>query len=388
MTFPARCIFSGLLLATTALWAEPIVDFGIAAEGRIVPGDGLVAVAAPGIVAEVKVKAGDTVKKGDVLAVLEGAEVAQAAVQVAEARVKVAQAGVKVAKTRQAAADFSTKATEAQKTVLEAQIAEAESGVAVAQKAMARALAEHDAAAANLNGQIAEYRRIITDLDPPRKDREDLTSRQNMLQLQIAKLSETRQPLEAELQAQVAQAQAGVAAAKAQLTVTDAQTLAAQAEAGVAMAQADYTAARELAVAEAALAQAQAEAKAMQVLAPMDGTVIVVNVQPGEAVGPNGVCFLGDTTHMFVEAQVYIDDIKRVKAGQKATVSGTALGGDLKGTVAEVGLMVSPANLYTPDPTVFTDRRVVPVRIALNDSAKAAKLIYAQVTVKISNGGE
>lgn len=394
MIFAQRCLFIFFCVLSASVYSQRSpVAFGTAAEGRIVPGEGLVAVAAPApggaaIVTKISVKAGDTVKRGDVLATLEGQAAAQAAVKVAEAQEQVAQAGLKVARARQAAAQLSAEVPARQKAVWQAGVAEAQAGVLAAQKAMAQALAEHDAALQKIHGQIAEYQRIIVDLDPPRKDREDLLTRQNMLKLEIASLSQTRASLEAQLQAKVAQAQAAVESAQAQLAVAEVQVQSAQAEAGVAQAQAEYQAQRELGVATESLARAQIEARAFEVRAPMDGSIIAVNAQPGESVGPEGIFYMGDLSKMFVEAQIYIDDISRVKVGQTATISGPALSEGLTGTVAEVGMMVSPANLYTPDPTVFTDRRVVPVRIALNDSAKAAKLIYAQVTVKIAQSAE
>lgn len=376
---------SAILLCTVAQAQKPLIDLGIAAEGRIVPGDGLIAVAAPGIVAELKVQAGSTVKQGDTLAVIQGAEAAEAAVKVAEGNAHAAEAAIAVTETRIQTAKQAAAAAQAQVAVAEKQVATAQAGVKVAQMAMERALAEHDAGSRNIQGQMSEHQRVVDELDPPRKEREELKIKNNMLALEIAKLTEIRPALEAELMAQVTSAQATATTAEAQVIVAKANAQAAQED--VTLAQAGlFQTKQEAANATAAVYQAQAEAKAFTVRAPIDGTVIAINTLPGEAVGPEGICYLGDTSRMFVVAQVYIDDIRRVKVGQRATISGTALGDDLTGKVAEIGLMVSPANLYTPDPTVFTDRRVVPVRIALDDSATASKLIYAQVTVKISQG--
>lgn len=377
-------------LTILSVQAQPIVDLGIAAEGRLVPGDGLISVAAPSqggaaIVAELKVRAGDTVKKGDVLAVLEGAEAAAKAMNIGQVQLDQAEDDINLAKEAVKVAEANLAAIQAQKAIAGQHVTEAETAVTVASKALARALVEHDAASNELNGQIAEYQRVIDELDPPRKDREELTIKQNMLKLQIAKLEAMRGALEEEMQTRVDSAYASVASAQARAAAAEAEVLTAQAE----LERVKKTLSQaygEKRVASARLSQAQTEAKAFTVTAPSDGMVIRVNTQPGESVGPEGICYLGDTEHMFVEAQVYIDDIKRVKVGQKATVKSEIFENELTGTVAEIGLMVSTANLYLPDPTVFTDRRVVPVRIALDDDARAAKLIYAQVTVKISQG--
>lgn len=138
-----------------------------------------------------------------------------------------------------------------------------------------------------------------------------------------------------------------------------------------------------LASARAALERARAEADLCVIRAPVDGVVINVNAWPGEAVGQLGVLDLGETDRMIVEAEVYINDVKHVAPGAPARVRGDGFAGELTGTVAEVVGEVGPNALYPSDPYTYADRRVVKVRIRLDDGARLAALSNAQVNVTI-----
>ncbi|WOO42530.1 HlyD family efflux transporter periplasmic adaptor subunit [Rubellicoccus peritrichatus] len=371
---------------------KPIVDLGVAAEGRLVPGMGLVTVGASSqggaaIVDELLVKAGDLVKQGDRIALLKGHTLASAEAKTAQKSVVVAKAAIETAKANANAAEASVSNASKQVTVVRKQLAQVQAGVLSAEKSKTKALADHDAAATALQGQVAEHQRVLDELDPPRRDKEELIVKQNMLRLEIDKLNGTRAQLVETLDAGIAEAQAAVAIVQAQVDAAQVAVESAKADA--------QTAANDVSrvIAEAELVEAQASAALLrardsQIVAPITGRILAVNTLPGEVVGQSGIVYLGDTSNMYVEAQIYIDDIKRVKVGQPARVTGAALDGELTGKVAEVGRMVSPANVFNPDPTLFTDRRVVTVRVKMDDSAPVANLTYAQVTVKISTNAQ
>src|SRR6516225_11228327 len=93
---------------------------------------------------------------------------------------------------------------------------------------------------------------------------------------------------------------------------------------------------------------------------------------------------------MEVVAEVYETDIAKIRKGDKARITGRALPKDkegketqLEGKVVMIGIMVGRNKVYDVDPRAEVDRRTVEVRIRVDDSAAAAKLINHQVNVEI-----
>ena len=163
----------------------------------------------------------------------------------------------------------------------------------------------------------------------------------------------------------------------------------------------------QLAASKAALVSAQKEApietlKSQQRLAklrlqdsilraPIDGKILKILAKPGELVGgQQPILQLGNTSQMEVVAEVYETDIAKIRKGDKARITGRALPKDkegketqLEGKVVMIGIMVGRNKVYDVDPRAEVDRRTVEVRIRLDDSAAAAKLINHQVNVEI-----
>ena len=72
----------------------------------------------------------------------------------------------------------------------------------------------------------------------------------------------------------------------------------------------------------------------------------------------------------------------KVKVGQKATITSNAFAGKIKGTVGEIGWRVDRQSIFSLNPTADTDRRIVEVRISIDDPAdshKVARLTNLQV---------
>ena len=131
----------------------------------------------------------------------------------------------------------------------------------------------------------------------------------------------------------------------------------------------------------ATVKQAQADLNLASVLAPINGQVLKVNVRPGEVIGNNGIAAIGQTSQMYVVAEVYETDIERVKVGQKATITGAVFSEQLSGKVTQIGLEVDRQNVFNSDPLVDTDNKVVEVKIRLDpkSSAQVASLSNLQV---------
>jgi HlyD family secretion protein len=137
------------------------------------------------------------------------------------------------------------------------------------------------------------------------------------------------------LEARVREAQANVDAAEVQVAFlkrvgTDSHNLE-SAEADVERAQALLDSAK------AALELQSA------ILAPFDGTIVSVEVQPGETVVPGRIVIvLGDLSKFQVKTTDLSErDVPRIKVGQKVNISMDALGQTFTGKVAEIALVSS-----------------------------------------------
>jgi RND family efflux transporter MFP subunit len=98
--------------------------------------------------------------------------------------------------------------------------------------------------------------------------------------------------------------------------------------------------------AQAALDSAQAALAQGTLVAPFDGTLVSVEVTPGELVQPGQVAIvLGDLAHMQVETKDLSErEIARVQVGQSATIRLKSLNQDLAGRVIKIAQMSSEYN--------------------------------------------
>lgn len=140
---------------------------------------------------------------------------------------------------------------------------------------------------------------------------------------------------------------------------------------------------RKLALAEAQEDRARVELERNRITAPISGTVLEIYAYPGEAVSDQGILDLGDTENMFVNAEVYVSDIARVHEGQRAMVTGDGFAGGIAGKVAEILRETSESQLYPTSPLTAADKRVLTVRIRLEDSSRVRRLNNNQVFVRI-----
>jgi HlyD family secretion protein len=145
----------------------------------------------------------------------------------------------------------------------------------------------------------------------------------------------------------------------------------------------------DLAQSEAALAVASADLDAALIRSPVAGRVLRIHTRPGERVGDQGVVDVGGTDVMHAVAEVYEEDIGKVRPGQKARVRVPTLGAELSGEVVHKDLVVARKVVFNNDPVADTDARVVEVRIRLApaDSAQVAGLSNARAEVVIDTTG-
>jgi len=416
-----KCILWALAVCfLAASHAHAILEEHVAAQGLIVPKDGLIQGAAPAgrtgqaIVQELKVKAGDVLQPGQVIASLQGRASAEVDIEAAGAQVSEAQAGIEIVESQLKAVDAQVAAAQADVAIAEQQVkaaeaavaqaqagvAQAQAGVAVAQKGRREALEKIDAALTKIGGLNSAYQNSLDEWDPPTREREEIKMQQKQLNEEYRATQSPRAATVARLDAEVAAAEGEVAAAEAAVAAAQADVAVAQsqvdaAKQGVSHAESQRTILQaELARAKAAVELAEVSVKQAQtalamteVTAPSAGTVLYVGARAGEAVGPMGVVTLGDVSELFVEAEIYIDDARKVKAGQKVTISSDAFEGELKGKVIEVGQLVNPQGVFSPDPLEFSDKRVVQARIQLDPAQGWRPPVHSQVIARIQVGG-
>lgn len=139
--------------------------------------------------------------------------------------------------------------------------------------------------------------------------------------------------------------------------------------------------------AQAALEQADAAYQETFVRAPAAGRVLKIYARIGEKVADQGLMDFGQTDAMAIRTEVYESDIGRVALGATAQAVTPVLPFALKGTVEEIAPIVAKQSIVSENPTADTDARIVEVRIRLDqDSAKAVRdLSNLQVRVSIAS---
>lgn len=139
-------------------------------------------------------------------------------------------------------------------------------------------------------------------------------------------------------------------------------------------------------MAKASLDRATADLEMSTVRAPIDGQVLKIHSRRGEAVGEKGIAELGDTGRMYAVAEVYENDIGRVKVGHRARITSPALSEVLTGTVEAIGLLIGKKDILKTDPVADADARVVEVDIRLDNPEAAARLTNLRVDIVIQPG--
>ena len=337
--------------------------------GRIEGDDATLASKVAGRIREIKVREGDSVKAGEVIAVLDDEQIrareqqAQAAVEQAQSRVQRAQQQIAVFTEQVKGSEMGEQQA---KTDAEGRVSQAEAQVAAAEAALAQAEASYKFAKWDEEKFIA----LRESGDVPER------------QMQQARTTAAAQAeLVRAAKKQVEAARGGLRAAQAMLknpVIRSSQTSTIRQQ--IAQASSDIEAATaDVARAKAQLEEVQAARRDLQIVAPFAGTVQTRAVEPGEVVAPGTpIITLIDLQQVYLRGFIPEGKIGNVKIGQKARVWLDATTPGTKERIeieAEVS-RIDPQASFTPENTYFRDDRikqVFGVKLILKGGFKQAK---------------
>lgn len=341
---------------------EPSIH-AVTALGYLAPEDELIHLAAPTAnqrLSELRVREGDFVKAGQMIAVMDKFNEYQASVDNAKARLKVMQARLQRVQSGEKAGVI--EAQRRKTATLEAQL--------VGDVAMQKAVIDRQKL--ELSHAQREYQRYKVLADAGATSEAEVSNRRSQVNTISANLREA----EARLSEIVTMGREQIAEARASLasitTVHPTDALVAQAELDEALSQ---------------LRQAKVALDSIYVRSPIAGQILRLNARPGEVVGSRGIADIGKTQQMYVIAEVYASDRHYVKMGQPVTIVSDYGGftGELTGIVESIDLQIAKPAVVTNDPADDTDVRVarVKIRISSKDSERVRTLNNLEVRASI-----
>lgn len=318
----------------------------ITLSGRIEGDPSAVAAKLSGRILEVRVREGDTVNAGDVIAVLDDEQIraresqAQAAVTDAEAKAEAAHAQIAVLQEQLRQSELLTAQA---RTDAQGRVSQAESEVTAAEAELARQEAAYRLATFD---REAYTRLAATGAVPERKGKEAVSTAEQ----QSAAVAAARRRVEsargALLVAKASLANPGIRASQAGAN----RKQIAQQEKEVSSANAKIEQAR------AQLTEAQANRQDLNITAPFSGTVQTRTAEPGEVVAAGtAIVTLLDLNTVYLRGFVPEGEIGKIKLDQPARVYlDSNPNQPLEATVSRI----DPEATFTPENTYFRDERV------------------------------
>ena len=352
-----------------AVWrfvlASPALPPGVlGVSGRIEGDDSAVAAKTSGRIREIRVREGDRVEAGQVIAVLDDEQIrareqqAMAAVRQAEARVRLAQHQIAVLEEslRQSRLGVDQSRADA-----EGRVNEADGKLAAAEAQLAQAEASYAQAKWDREAMTRLFKKeLVAEQEAQRAQRNE----------------EAQAAIVAAQKRQVEAARGALTAARANLVnpaIRSSQVVAVQGQ--ILQAQADIAAAQaEAERARAQLEEARANRRDLRVIAPFNGTVATRTAEPGEVVmAGTAIITLVNLAEVYLRAFVPEGQIGHVRVGQPARVY---LDSAPAKPIDAYVLRVDPQASFTPENTYFREDRVkqvVGVKLRLKSAVGFAK---------------
>lgn len=323
----------GIRSTTHATSAEPTppkassIEAGdVGCAGRIEPANGLVRIAARDpsgaapVIASIGIKEQQHVSEGQWIATLRGRAVVEAALHVSEQKIATARLKVEQLHAAPKKAEYASRTEEIERRQVEFDRAKAE---------------------------LARYERLRKTEDVSASDFESRRATAEMAQRSLAQAQQDRFAL-------------------AESREPDAAVLLS-----------------EIREAEAERLRLEAELQMYSIVSPVSGTVLKVLVHAGEIAGPAGIAEVLEDGPIYAIAEVAEADIFRVKIGNPAHIKGELLPFETDGVVESTGRQVAGSEVLTSDPSAFTDKRIIPVKIRLSGLQPAQALIHSRVSILI-----
>jgi len=362
--FVAVVVAASFLIWWFLIRQPPIPHSIIVLSGRIEGDDSTIAAKTSGRVREIRVREGDVVKAGEVIAVLDEEQAVQreqqarSAVQGAETRVTHSQEQIGVLQEQLKQSNINVDQA---RLDAEGRVRQAESQVATAEANLSQARASYEQA----RYDAEKFTKLARTGDVSDRQREQAHTAE---QSQAAVVESAGK--------QVAAARGALTAARANLknpAIRSSQAAAiqkqiTQAQADVAAAQADAERAR------AQLKESEANRTDLTVVAPFDGTIATRVAEPGEVLVPgSAIVTMVDLSKIYLRGFVPEGDIGRVKLEQAARIY---LDSNPKTPIDAVVSRIDPEASFTPENTYFRDERVkqvVGVKLLIRNPTGAAK---------------
>ncbi len=397
---------AGVFVWRTFFAAPPIPDSIVTLSGRIEGDDSAIAPKVNGKILDIRVREGDSVSQGDVIAILDDAQIraqedqARAALENAGAQAQSARDQIAVlqqqvqqnqlqtgqavtdaeGRVRQARADLATaqaNLVKARATVaVSAQnITVAEAGVAKAKAALALSQATY----ARDTELVRQGAISAAEMDTARAARD---SDEANVRSATGAVGAARQQLAA-ARADAVSAATAIEAARGALTaaqanlanpgIRSAQTAAVQKQ--IVQQESIMTGATaQVAQARAHLAEAEANRQDLVIRAPFAGTVITRAAEPGEVVtAGTAIVTLLNLNQVYLRGFVPEGEIGKVKIGQPAHVY---LDSNRNQPIDAYVLRIDPQATFTPENTYFRQDRVkqvVGLKVQLRGASGFAK---------------
>ena len=304
------------------------------------------------------VKQGDTVKAGQVVAILDSRDRLEASLAEAEEQVKVALSNLEVVKSGAKRGEINS-----QQAAIARIAAQREGDIQAQQATIARLQMEVQ----NAQTESQRYEMLYTEgaTNASLRDSKRLAlavAQRNLQEAQavINRIQTTRSPELNEAQSTLDR-------------ISEVRTV----DIFASQAQVDR--------AIASVQQAKAQLDLAYVRTPQAGVVLEVNTRAGELVSSNGIVEIGQTNKMLAVLEVFEGDIVKVEKGKMVKLFGDSLPKALTGEVIEIGKRVQRQNVVNSDTSANIDARIVEVRVKLDpDSASQVRsLTNLQVTGEI-----
>jgi HlyD family secretion protein len=374
-TSPSRATRVRILIALVVviaggvyLWrtfaASPVPEGVIQLSGRIEADEATLSPRMSGRILELRVREGDTVKAGDVIAILDDDQV--------QAREEQARAAL-------ARAEAAAQATREQLMVMGEQVRQAELNREQAKGDSAGRLAQAEAELAGAQAQLAQqqasYQLALFDKEAYQKLAQTGAVSERQAKVAVSTADQQAATVQA-AQKRVEAAQANVSTARANLTTPDIREAAvATLRRQLVQQQSEVlSSAAQIEQARAQLTEAQANRSDLTITAPFDGTIATRAAEVGEVVGAGtAIVTLVDLRRAYLRGFVPEGEIGTVKVGQKARVF---IDSNPTQAIDATVARVDPQATFTPENTYFREdrvRQVVGVKLQLNGAFGFAK---------------